>query len=435
MKRLRIGFAVICLTLVSSIFMTGCIQEENKEIPEEESVTVSMLVQQSRYFDGLKKMIAKLEEEEQIRIQVQVVPDEESLYLIKMKLNAGEWPDLIDYNVPAIYDIINPEEYFEDLSGEPWVKKLLLPENVTADNGKIYGFPFLSIPGVHGFIYNKDVFAKYNLKTPSDWDELLDVCQTLKEQGVIPVYMPKDSWVPQVLMSDNFAKIFSPEETGKLAEELLTNQKKWTEVLEFSQIIDRYLELYEKGYINENFSSASYKDAIEAVAEGKAAMHFNGDFFATSVKEKNPAANIGMFTLSMLGTNDVMTQNMSSPGFVVPKNSKNLETVKRILELFATPEYANLYFENRPAFPAFSDVDGGEIPEYLSEVYEKYIRKGKVIPEFNYYVMKLNALCESTLYVYYMDAPVKGNMDGKKILEKFQEEYQNYMKGVKAEGF
>ena len=50
--------------------------------------------------------------------------------------------------------------------------------------------------------------------------------------------------------------------------------------------------------------------------------------------------------------------------------------------------------------------------EYLQEVNEKFIDAGKVIPEFNYYVMDLNALFESTLYVYYVDAPAKGDMDG-----------------------
>ena len=48
------------------------------------------MVQQSRYYDGLQKMIEKLEKEENIIVDVQVVPDAESLNMIKMKLNSGE---------------------------------------------------------------------------------------------------------------------------------------------------------------------------------------------------------------------------------------------------------------------------------------------------------------------------------------------------------
>ena len=68
-------------------------------------------------------------------------------------------------------------------------------------------------------------------------------------------------------------------------------------------------------------------------------------------------------------------------------------------------------FEGRPGFPAFEDADGGEIPAYLQDINEKYIQTGNVIPEWNFYVMDLNALCESSLYVYYVDAPAKGDTE------------------------
>ena len=164
-------------------------------------------------------------------------------------------------------------------------------------------------------------------------------------------------------------------------------------------------------------------------------MHFNGDFFAASVLQANPDANIGMFAVSMTDGVDVVTENMSSAGFVANKNSENLDTVKKVFNLWATPEYANLYFEDRPAFPAFEGVDGGPVPSYLENIYETYIQPGKAIPEFNYYVMDLNALCESTLYVYYVDAPARGNMDGAAILAQFQTDFEQFMKDQGAEGF
>lgn len=107
-----------------------------------EARTITALVQQSRNFDGLQEMMAKLQTDENITVDVQVVPDDESLNMIKMKLNSGEAPDIIDYNVPAIYDIIDPEANFADMSEEDWVQKLRIPANVTHSDGKIYGFPF-----------------------------------------------------------------------------------------------------------------------------------------------------------------------------------------------------------------------------------------------------------------------------------------------------
>lgn len=406
-----------------------------KEAGSKEKVVVTALIQQSRNFEGLQKMIQKLEEEENIKIDAQIVPDDESLNMIKMKLNSGECPDIIDYNVPAVYDIIDPASNFADMTGEAWTDRLIIPGNVTAKDGKIYGFPFLSVPGLHGFIYNKDVFDKAGVEVPATWDELLAACEKIKESGTTPIFMPKDTWVPQILMTDNFAKILGADGCKDFADKILKNETKWSDVPEFAEVLDKYLELYQKGYVNSNFASATYDDAIAAVADGTAAMHFNGDFFATSVLEANPEAQIGMFPISMKEGADVITENMSSAGFVAYKNSENLDVVKKIFDLWSTPEYANLYFADRPAFPAFQGVDGGKVPYYLAEINENYIKEGKAIPEFNYYVMTLNPLFESSLYVYYVDAPAKGTMDGKAVMEKFQKDYEQYMKDQGAEGF
>lgn len=412
-------------------------KKEQETEPVNEAVTITMLIQQSRNFEGLQDMIKKLEEDENIKLDAQVVPDDEALNMIKMKLNSGEAPDLIDYNVPAIYDIVDPAANFADMTGEEWTQKLIIPANVTnKDDGKIYGFPFLSVPGTHGFIYNKDVFAKAGVEAePKTWDELLTACDKIKESGVTPIYMPRDSWVPQILMTDNFAKILGPDGAADFADKVMKNETKWTDHPEFFEVIDTYLALYKAGYVNENFASATYDDAIAAVANGEAAMHFNGDFFGASVIQANPEANIGMFPLSMSGENKVVSENMSSAGFVAYKNSENLDTVKKVLNLWATPEYADLYFKNRPAFPAFKDVDGGPVPSYLENINEEYIKTGKAIPEFNYYVMDLNALCESTLYVYYVDAPAKGDMNGQEIMEKFQKDFEQYMLDQDKPGF
>ena len=406
-----------------------------KEAGSKEKVVVTALIQQSRNFEGLQKMIQKLEEEENIKIDAQIVPDDESLNMIKMKLNSGECPDIIDYNVPAVYDIIDPASNFADMTGEAWTDRLVIPGNVTAKDGKIYGFPFLSVPGLHGFIYNKDVFDKAGVEVPATWDELLAACEKIKESGTTPIFMPKDTWVPQILMTDNFAKILGADGCKDFADKILKNETKWSDVPEFAEVLDKYLELYQKGYVNSNFASATYDDAIAAVADGTAAMHFNGDFFATSVLEANPEAQIAMFPISMKEGADVITENMSSAGFVAYKNSENLDVVKKIFDLWSTPEYANLYFADRPAFPAFQGVDGGKVPDYLAEINENYIKEGKAIPEFNYYVMTLNPLFESSLYVYYVDAPAKGTMDGKAVMEKFQKDYEQYMKDQGAEGF
>ena len=240
MKKINKLMAVGLTCMMGVGLLSGCGSEasgtepagstENAGVTQEkqsdEKTVITAMVQQSRYYDGLQKMIEKLEKEENIVVDVQVVPDAESLNMIKMKLNSGEAPDIIDYNIPAIYDIVDPASNFADLSDEAWVDQLLIPDNVTyKEDGKIYGFPFLSVPGTHGFIYNKDVFEKAGVtEVPETWEDFLNVCQKIKDSGTTPIFVPKDSWVPQILMTDNFAKALGAEGSQEYADKLLNNE-------------------------------------------------------------------------------------------------------------------------------------------------------------------------------------------------------------------
>lgn len=105
----------------------------------------------------------KLYVEEGIRIKVRVLPDNQAESVIQMMINSGDYPDMLDANIPHIYNLINPCRYLADFTEESWVSKLTNPQQVTYSDGRIYGFPFLKNSGVGGIIYNKDIFENMGL--------------------------------------------------------------------------------------------------------------------------------------------------------------------------------------------------------------------------------------------------------------------------------
>ena len=434
----------ICSLVLSLALLAGCgapaatTSGSGASAPaeEKEPVTITAMVMQSRNYEGLQAMIQKLKEEENITIDCQVVPDDQYHNLMQMKFNSGEITDIVDYNITEIFPKVDPEEFLYDLSGESWVSKLISTDAITY-NGKIYGFPFQSLQGLYGFTYNKDAFEKAGIeKEPTTWDELLDACEKLKQAGITPMHFPKDSWVPQIMASVNFGAAIGTEEAAAFAEKVQKNEAKWTDYPEFAQVVDTYIDLFEKGYVNSDSMSATYDDTIAAVGTGEAAMHYNGDFFANSVKEAYPDANLGMFNVYMPGAKSDNLQGNTAPvGFVASKNSPNIETVKRVFELWSTPEYANLYFENRPGFPAFEGVDGGPTPDYLVNLKTNYIDQGKFSPEFNLGFNTGKSAMEQYLWIYLISAPVKGDMDGAQMMEQFDKDFTGFMKESKQPGF
>ncbi len=59
-------------------------------------------------------------------------------------------------------------------------------------DGKVYAAPWSVLYNV--VFYNKTVFDQYGLKEPETFDEFLQLCETLKSNGVTPIALKSDSW-------------------------------------------------------------------------------------------------------------------------------------------------------------------------------------------------------------------------------------------------
>lgn len=78
-----------------------------------------------------------------------------------------------------------------DLSDTAAAKRVLpavktLVDGVGECPGRTSAVPYSIMAA--GVIYNKDIFAKYNLQVPKTYDQLLNVSKTLKDNGVTPFY-------------------------------------------------------------------------------------------------------------------------------------------------------------------------------------------------------------------------------------------------------
>ena len=55
----------------------------------------------------------------------------------------------------------------------------------TTDDGMVYGIPFRLDCKL--FFYNTQIFEENGLTAPTTWDELIQVCETLKAAGITPI--------------------------------------------------------------------------------------------------------------------------------------------------------------------------------------------------------------------------------------------------------
>ncbi|MFI3209424.1 MAG: extracellular solute-binding protein, partial [Eubacteriales bacterium] len=205
------------------------VEETVEEVAvSDEVVTLTVLAQQSQNTAGHQAMFEKLEEIN-IVLDVQVVPDDQFLNLLQMKKASGELPDLVNYNVPNIYGILVPEDDLYDLSDTSWASELLAPDMVTY-NDSIYAFPYTSGDGFPIMIYNKTVFDTYGLSIPTTADEFAVVCETLIENGVTPIAIAGEQWVPQIWMSCGYSRALGgTEATQAMCDAVFSGQAVFTD--------------------------------------------------------------------------------------------------------------------------------------------------------------------------------------------------------------
>lgn len=436
----------ICLCMIMAVSFVGCSNskeatsgESKKEETSNKKVELTGLVQQSRWYSGLQDMVKKLEEEENIVIDFQVVPDDQYDNLLKMKLNADEAPDLIAYQFADIFAAVDPEKFFVPLDGQDWTSKVIAPELSTYD-GKNYGYVFESSNGFQGLIYNKDVFEENGItELPKTLDEFYGICDQLKEKGITPIAMPSDTWVPQIWMTSGFSRALGSESAcEEFANEIITNQAKFKDYPQMAAVVDEYLDLFKKGYINEDFLTVSYDEILGRIANGEIAMIYGATEILTSIEESYPDCNLSIFNPPVgYDDKDVIAYLPTSLGLAVSKDSKNLDTIETVFNLWSTEEYGNLYFEKRPGFPNIEGIDGNEekLNPAIPQIYKDYFDKGKVVAQMNQYIDTLQPLFGNTLWVYFLEAPAKGNMDGNAVMNRFQEDVDNFMKEKKADGW
>jgi raffinose/stachyose/melibiose transport system substrate-binding protein len=133
-------------------------------------------------------------------------------------------------------------------------------------------------------LYNRTLFENLGLSVPQKWDEFIELCETLKARGIIPIAFDSEWWGPQFffgsIMSNNGA------------------DAAWTEKLErgevkvrdpiFVDAMRKTRELIDRGYVPPDWLSLRREQSKDMIGEGKAAMMIAGTWDMPSIIARNP---------------------------------------------------------------------------------------------------------------------------------------------------
>jgi raffinose/stachyose/melibiose transport system substrate-binding protein len=150
--------------------------------------------------------------------------------------------------------------------------------------GEIYAVPYSALAG-SGFFYNKTIFEKYGLQVPKTISELEQVCETLKQNGIIPFSLANQSkWTGSMYFMYLVARKSGLDEFNKAVDGTGSFE---SDAFKYAgETIQKWVKA---GYFPEGVNSLSADDGQDRqlMYQEKAAMMLHGTWQASQMSSDN----------------------------------------------------------------------------------------------------------------------------------------------------
>ena len=321
------------------------------------------------YNDAVERFNA---ESESVKVEHEF--QKEGTSALQTKFAAGDIPDITTMGTQQMIDAGK----FVDLTDSEWWDRIdPAVKEISVDNksGKNYYLPTNTM--MTGTIYNQKIFDELNLKPAKTLDEFTENLRAIKNAypDKTPLFFSgKEAWTMGML----FGYIPGAAERQRLGE-LEYNRAALDgdmDKLKFGEAggpLEKYVawlgQLQQEELINSNVLTATYDDAMNAIANGDAVILFQGMFTIGTILEINPDAEAELrassFPAVEADVKPAINQTADST-YYLTADSANQEASKEFLDWLFTKENQVSYTETRNAPSAFTDVAVDIGPIYTS---------------------------------------------------------------------
>ncbi len=283
-----------------------------------------------------------------VKISMEAVADEPYKDKIRILMNSGEVPDIyFSWAGEFSWKFARGGQAYDltdAMMNSDWKDKIILSAVEPYKwEDKIYGVPMRI--NAKFMVYNKSIFEQYGLKAPATWDELLAVCDTLKQNNVTPIGFGNEfPWASSHYVGDFNAKLVNNE--TRQADYLLKSSpdQLFTDPM-YVEALTRFQTLMTNGCFNEGPNGISHSAARSSFIAGKVAMmYIELEEFITVADGMGKDA-FGFFQLpgGTGGQGDEKLLTGAPDGFMVYSKTKHPEEAIDFLKFVTSPEMGKEY--------------------------------------------------------------------------------------------
>jgi raffinose/stachyose/melibiose transport system substrate-binding protein len=272
--------------------------------------------------------------------------------VVAARLASGSAGDLITCRPFDVSLDLYKKGHLEKLNGNPALNNFPDSAKVAwqSDDGKdTYCVPMASV--IHGFFYNKKIFAELGLKPPATEPELFAALDKIKAAGkVVPLSLgTADQWDTSQVVFTGIGPNYWRGEEGRKA--LIAGKAKFTDpqFVDVWQTMTRFVPYLSKGY-----QAQSYGDSQTLFASGKAAI-FPAGSWDIQFFQKEPGLDFGAFPPPVRKAGDpCYISDHTDIGMGINTAGKNKADAKVFLDWIASREFADLYTNKVTGFFSLS---------------------------------------------------------------------------------
>ncbi|HEX2954301.1 MAG TPA: extracellular solute-binding protein [Bacillota bacterium] len=306
---------------------------------------------------------------------------------IQVAMAGGSPPDIFfSWGYESLFKFVNARLVTDLTKSVGAQKSIYIPALLkgTTLKGKIYGLPLES--GVGGVWYNKDLFAKYNLSEPKTWNEFINVCDTLKKNGVSPLTgSMKDAWTglqTYMYLVDRMG--------GENAFEKAAARKGHFSGEAFVKANQVILDLVKKGYFNENALGVNWGEGQQLMASGKTGMYVMGSWLYGILSDMQPNTKWGFFPFPQIAGGKGNPSNLTGglgAAFSVSAKCKNKKEAIALVKLLCSEKNEKEFFKmtntlasTKTFMPENAPATMKEVVGYMSKANNMQMWHDQVLP-------------------------------------------------------
>lgn len=398
--------------LILSVFLPGCSSSKNNSVTEIEIVQYKP--EASNYF----KMVEKAFNETHDNIHLTINSPNDAAAILRTRFIREDYPDIvgiggdIEYSYYVDAQILADVSDYKGLSDIKQVYRDIDESLELVPTDGTFAVPYMA--NAAGILYNKNLFEQNGWKIPTNWNELITLCEEIKKTDTLPFYFGfKDTWSCLAPWNAIAVGLTETDTVKKV------NKGETTFTKEYAETAEKYLNLLQYG--PDSPFAYSYNDACTAFARGESAMYPIGSYAVPQILSVNPDMNIDSFVMPASDSSDGNTLNSGIDlQFCITEACENKEAAYEVLDFLFADENIQAYADAQNAIPC---KEGDFKLASMLDGMKEYIEAGKMADfHDHYYPTEMSA--DALLQTFLIEKDVNG------FLKTFDKNWQRYNRDI-----